>query len=206
MTIDLTDTTTGQIQQALTQARHRLGGRIMGVVLTLVIGTDEALQYDAIRAAGRAAREHPCLVLGVIKRVGRAQARLDAEIRVGENGPGETVLLRLYGPLGEHADSVVAPLLAPDTPVVTWWPGNPPSVPAADPLGTLAQRRVTDVATAPEPTRALAWRRITGPVTPTSAGPGRRPGARSSRPHSTSRTATSAAGWWRRKKATPVRR
>jgi glucose-6-phosphate dehydrogenase assembly protein OpcA len=156
MTIDLTDTTTGQIHQALTQARHRLGGRINGVVLSLVIGTDEALQYDAIRAAGQAAREHPCLVLGVIRRDGRARARLDAEIRVGESGPGETVLLRIYGPLGEHADSVVAPLLAPDTPVVTWWPGNPPSFPAADPLGTLARRRVTDVAMVPDPTRALA--------------------------------------------------
>jgi glucose-6-phosphate dehydrogenase assembly protein OpcA len=156
MTIDLTDTTTAQIQQALTQARHRLGGPTMGMVLTLVIGTDEAMQYDAIRAAGQAAREHPCRVLGVIKRDARSRPRLDAEIRVAENGPGETVLLRLYGPLGEHAESVVTPLLVPDTPVVTWWPGNAPSVPAADPLGALAQRRVTDVATAPEPPRALA--------------------------------------------------
>ncbi|HUK71913.1 MAG TPA: glucose-6-phosphate dehydrogenase assembly protein OpcA [Streptosporangiaceae bacterium] len=156
MTIDLTDTTTGQIQQALTQARLRLGGPTMGMVLTLVIGTDEATQYDAIRAAGQAAREHPCRVLGVIKRDPRARRRLDAEIRVAENGPGETVLLRLYGPLGEHADSVVAPLLVPDTPVVTWWPANPPSVPAADPLGAVAQRRVTDVATASDPRRALA--------------------------------------------------
>ena len=156
MTIDLTDTTTAQIQQALTQARHRLGGPTMGMVLTLVIGTDEAMQYDAIRAAGQAAREHPCRVLAVIKRDARSRPRLDAEIRVAENGPGETVLLRLYGPLGEHADSVVTPLLVPDTPVVTWWPGNAPSVPAADPLGALAQRRVTDVATAPEPPRALA--------------------------------------------------
>jgi glucose-6-phosphate dehydrogenase assembly protein OpcA len=156
MTIDLTDTTTGQIQQALTQARHRLGGPTMGMVLTLVIGADETTQYDAIRAAGQAAREHPCRVLGVIKRDPRSRPRLDAEIRVAENGPGETVLLRLYGPLADHADSVVTPLLVPDTPVVTWWPGAAPAVPAADPLGALAQRRVTDVATAPEPTRVLA--------------------------------------------------
>ncbi len=156
MTIDLTDTTTGQVQQALTQARHRLGGPAMGMVLTLVISADEATQYDAIRAAGQAAREHPCRVLGVIKRDPRSRSRLDAEIRVAENGPGETVLLRLYGPLADHADSVVTPLLVPDTPVVTWWPGDAPAIPAADPLGALAQRRVTDVATAPEPTRMLA--------------------------------------------------
>jgi hypothetical protein len=32
---------------------------------------------------------------------------------VGETSPGETLLLRMYGPLGQHADSVVAPLLLP---------------------------------------------------------------------------------------------
>lgn len=156
MIIDLTDTTTGQVQQALTQARHRLGGPAMGMVLTLVIGTDEAMQYDAIRAASQAGREHPCRVLGVITRDGRASARLDAEIRVGETTPGETVLLRLYGPLGAHADSVVAPLLVPDTPVVTWWPGAPPETPSADPLGALAQRRVTDAAACAQPRHALS--------------------------------------------------
>ncbi|MGE5290251.1 MAG: glucose-6-phosphate dehydrogenase assembly protein OpcA [Micromonosporaceae bacterium] len=156
MTIDLTDTTTGRVQAALTEARRRLGGPAMGMVLTLVIGTNEAMQYDAIRAASHAGREHPSRVLGVITRNSRSEPRLDAEIRVGENAPGETVLLRLYGALGEHADSVVAPLLVPDTPVVTWWPGQAPDVPAADPLGALAQRRITDAASSPEPTRALA--------------------------------------------------
>ncbi len=155
MIIDLTDTTTGQVQQAVTEARRRLGGPAMGMVLTLVIGTDEALQYDAIRAASQAGREHPCRVLGVITRDGRSGPRLDAEIRAGENTPGETVLLRLYGPLGQHADSVVAPLLVPDTPVVMWWPGVAPEVPAGDPLGSLAQRRVTDAAVSEEPTHAL---------------------------------------------------
>ena len=156
MTIDLTDTTTGRVQAALSEARRRLGGHAMGMVLTLVIGTDEAMQYDAIRAASHAGREHPSRVLGVIRRNSRSEPRLDAEIRVGENAPGETVLLRLYGALGEHADSVVAPLLVPDTPVVTWWPGQAPEVPAADPLGAFAQRRITDAAASPEPTQVLA--------------------------------------------------
>src|SRR5690606_17667047 len=41
--------------------------------------------------------------------------------------------------------SCVVPLLMPNPPVVTWWPGGRvPKVPAEDPLGTLAQRRVTD--------------------------------------------------------------
>jgi glucose-6-phosphate dehydrogenase assembly protein OpcA len=74
---------------------------------------------------------------------------------VGETSPGETVLLRMYGPLGQHADSVTAPLLLPDTPVVTWWPGMPPPVPASDPMGMLAQRRITDAASAAAPPHCL---------------------------------------------------
>jgi glucose-6-phosphate dehydrogenase assembly protein OpcA len=156
MTIDLTDTTTGAIDQALTEARRRLGGMTLGMVLTLIIVTDEAAQYDAIRAANQAAREHPCRVLAVITRKPKADSRLDAEIRVGEASPGETIVLRMYGPLGQHADSVVAPLLVPDVPVVTWWPDEAPEIPAKHPLGALAQRRVTDAAAAESPREILA--------------------------------------------------
>ena len=156
MTIDLTDTTTGAIDQALTEARQRLGGMTLGMVLTLIIVTDEAAQYDAIRAANQAAREHPCRVLAVITRKPKADSRLDAEIRVGESSPGETIVLRMYGPLGQHADSVAAPLLVPDVPVVTWWPDEAPEIPAKHPLGALAQRRVTDSAAAETPREVLA--------------------------------------------------
>ncbi len=156
MTIDLTETTTGAIHDALRKARQRLGGPASGMVLTLVIVTDEGDQYDAVRAASTAGREHPSRVLVVITRRPDTRSRLDAEIRVGETGPGETVLLRMYGPLGRHADSVVAPLLMPDTPVVTWWPGLPPAIPAKDPLGALAKRRITDAAGADAPKGCLA--------------------------------------------------
>jgi glucose-6-phosphate dehydrogenase assembly protein OpcA len=156
MTIDLTDTTTGAIDQALTEARRRLGGMTLGMVLTLIIVTDEAAQYDAIRAANQAAREHPCRILAVIARKPKADSRLDAEIRVGESSPGETIVLRMYGPLGQHADSVVAPLLVPDVPVVTWWPDEAPEIPGKDPLGALAQRRVTDTAASDEPREVLS--------------------------------------------------
>jgi len=156
MMIDLTETTTGAINDALRQARLRLGGVASGMVLTLVIVTDEGEQYDAVRAATVAARQHPCRILVVIIRRPKDRSRLDAEIRVGESSPGETVLLRMYGALGQHADSVIAPLLLPDTPVVTWWPGIPPTVPAEEPLGALAQRRITDAAAADSPRAALA--------------------------------------------------
>jgi glucose-6-phosphate dehydrogenase assembly protein OpcA len=156
MTIDLTDTTTAAIDHALSEARRRLGGMTMGMVLTLILVTDEEGQYDAIRAANQAATEHPMRILAVIARRPKADSRLDAEVRVGEASPGETIVLRMYGPLAQHADSVAAPLLVPDVPVVTWWPEIAPAVPSAHPLGVLAQRRVTDSAAADEPEQVLA--------------------------------------------------
>lgn len=158
MTIHLTDTTTSKIDATLTQARHRLGGPAVGMVLTLMIITDEAEQYDAVRAAEQAAREHPSRVLVVIARDAKAEPRLDAELRIGESGPGETLLLRLYGDLGKHADSVVTPLLLPDTPVVAWWTGPGPETPGRDPLGQVAQRRITDIAASRAPVTKLAGR------------------------------------------------
>ncbi len=156
MLTDLTDTTTADIRAALARTRDQMGGPATGVVLNLIIMTDESGQHDAVRAASQAGREHPCRVLAVIAREARASSRLDAEIRSGEGTPGQTVLLRLYGPMSEHADSVIMPLLVPDTPVVTWWHGLIPAVPSAQPLGVLAQRRVTDAARARAPAEALA--------------------------------------------------
>src|ERR1700691_4018182 len=102
MTIDLTDTTTGAILEALTQARRRLGGPASGMVLTLIIVTDEAAQYDAVRAASQAGREHPSRVLAVITRKSKAESPLDAQVRVGDTGPCETVPVRMYAARGVH--------------------------------------------------------------------------------------------------------
>jgi glucose-6-phosphate dehydrogenase assembly protein OpcA len=68
-------------------------------------------------------------------------------------------VMRLYGPLADHGDSVVIPLLLPDCPVVVWWPGVAPAIPAQDPIGRLAQRRITDAAAAAQPIKALESRR-----------------------------------------------
>ena len=76
MTIDLTDTTTGAINDALRQARLRLGGVASGMVLTLVIVTSEGEQYDAVRAASVAGRQHPCRILVVIIRRPEQRSRL----------------------------------------------------------------------------------------------------------------------------------
>jgi glucose-6-phosphate dehydrogenase assembly protein OpcA len=164
MKIDLTDTTASKINKALVQGRRAIGTQAVGMVLTLVIVTDEENAYDALKAANDASREHPSRTLVVIKRVSRsprerAQARLDAEVRVGTDaGTGETVVLRLYGDVLNHAQSVVLPLLLPDAPVVVWWAVNAPADPANDPLGALAQRRVTDTHASEQPVRDLAAR------------------------------------------------
>ncbi|MFD4573069.1 glucose-6-phosphate dehydrogenase assembly protein OpcA [Streptomyces sp. NPDC058417] len=164
MKIDLTDTTAGKVNKALVQGRRAIGTPAVGMVLTLVIVTDEENAYDALKAAGDASREHPSRTLVVIKRVSRSprdrtQSRLDAEVRVGADaGTGETVFLRLYGEVADHAQSVVLPLLLPDAPVVVWWPVNAPLDPAKDPLGALAQRRVTDTYAGEHPVEDLTVR------------------------------------------------
>ncbi|MFI0507066.1 glucose-6-phosphate dehydrogenase assembly protein OpcA [Streptomyces albogriseolus] len=164
MKTDLTDTTASKINKALVQARRAIGTPAVGMVLTLVIVTDEENAYDALKAAGDASREHPSRTLVVIRRVSRSprdrtQSRLDAEVRVGADaGTGETVVLRLYGEVVDHAQSVVLPLLLPDAPVVVWWPVNAPLDPANDPLGALAQRRVTDTYACEQPVKELAAR------------------------------------------------
>ncbi|WP_128437103.1 glucose-6-phosphate dehydrogenase assembly protein OpcA [Streptomyces cyaneus] len=164
MKIDLTDTTASKINKALVQGRRAIGTPAVGMVLTLVIVTDEENAYDALKAANDASHEHPSRTLVVIKRVSRSprdrtQSRLDAEVRVGADaGSGETVVLRLYGEVSDHAQSVVLPLLLPDAPVVVWWPVNAPLDPANDPLGALAQRRVTDTYASEQPVRELSAR------------------------------------------------
>lgn len=160
----LSDTTASKINKALVKARRAIGTPAVGMVLTLVIVTDEENAYDALKSAGDASREHPSRTLVVIKRVsrphrGRTQSRLDAEVLVGADaGTGETVVLRLYGEVTDHAQSVVLPLLLPDAPVVVWWPVDAPLDPAGDPLGALGQRRVTDTYACEQPVRELAAR------------------------------------------------
>jgi glucose-6-phosphate dehydrogenase assembly protein OpcA len=46
----------------------------------------------------------------------------------------------------KHPESVVLPLLLPDSPVVAWWPADHPADPSSDALGQLATRRITDAA------------------------------------------------------------
>ncbi len=146
MSIDLTNTNASKIASGLLRARREAGSPTMSMVLTFVVVADEGSHYDALRAARDVSREHPSRVIGVIRRSARGAANLDAEIHIGEGTSGEQVLLRMSGELANHAESVVLPLLIPDSPTVIWWPSKAPDNPATDPLGALAQRRITDAA------------------------------------------------------------
>jgi glucose-6-phosphate dehydrogenase assembly protein OpcA len=178
MIVDLPGTTTSDVNKKLDELREEGGAITMARVLTLVIAPDtNAILEDSIEAANAASREHPCRVIVVVPDDPLAdEAKLDAQIRVGHDaGAGEVVVLKLSGPLAAHASSVVVPFLLPDTPVVAWWPAVAPAVPAQDPLGQLALRRITDATNGADPLSAiksrlegytagdtdLAWSRIT---------------------------------------------
>jgi glucose-6-phosphate dehydrogenase assembly protein OpcA len=144
--IELTDTNAAGIAAALVRARKTAGAPATGMVMTLVIVVDEDSSEDAMDAARAASKEHPARVLGVILGDARGKGTVNAQVGTGSGWSGETALIRLKGEVVKHADSVVLPLLLPDSPVAVWWPTDAPEQPANDPLGALAQRRITDSA------------------------------------------------------------
>jgi len=144
--IELTETNAAGIAAALTDARRKAGSPAMGMVMTLVVVVDEEGSAQAMECARSASQEHPARVLGVILGDGRGHGRIDAQVGTGQGWSGETALIRLKGAVVKHPESVVLPLLLPDSPVAVWWPTDAPDDPAADALGGLAQRRVTDAA------------------------------------------------------------
>jgi glucose-6-phosphate dehydrogenase assembly protein OpcA len=127
----------------------------MDMVLTLLVVTDDENVGEALKTATTLSREHPSRVIGVILGDGRGAPELNAKVRVGENSSGESILLRISGELTKHAESVVLPLLLPDSPVVVWWPGKPPTDPSEDAIGRLARRRLTDAEATDSPIRSL---------------------------------------------------
>ncbi|WP_310963590.1 glucose-6-phosphate dehydrogenase assembly protein OpcA [Nocardioides terrisoli] len=146
--IELTDTNSAAIAAEFVRARIHAGSPAMGMVMTLIIVVDEERAAEAMSAAQQASQEHPARVLGVILGDGRGHAVVNAQVGTGAGWTGESAMIRLKGEVVRHAASVVLPLLLPDSPVAVWWPCEPPEDPAADPLGALAQRRITDAAAA----------------------------------------------------------
>jgi glucose-6-phosphate dehydrogenase assembly protein OpcA len=157
MIITLDGTTSAQISAALLRARRTSGSPAQGMVLTLIVVSEEAEYEDALAASMEAGREHPSRILLVVTGSGRT-ASLDAEVRIGEGTPGEVVVVRMRGAVAAHPASVIRPLLLPDSPVVIWWPGKTPPHQAADELAQLTLRRLTDAAAATRPLAALKAR------------------------------------------------
>ncbi|WP_330473147.1 glucose-6-phosphate dehydrogenase assembly protein OpcA [Terrabacter sp. C0L_2] len=159
---DLTDTTTTGISKTLVRLRNEVGALALGRVLTLVVVVEDTDAGNAIEVANQASRQHPCRIIVVIAGDRRGKNRLDAQIRLGgDAGASEIVVLRLYGTLANHGPSVVVPLLLPDSPIVAWWPGEAPADVAKDPIGAMAQRRITDVAEHRNPRLMLKKRAAT---------------------------------------------
>lgn len=161
MIVELPDTTTSKISKALVRIREEGGAVALGRVLTLIIASTLGYEEEAIEAANDASREHPMRVIVVSTQApenaeASTAARVDAEIRVGgDAGASEVIVLRAYGDAASDPESLVMGLLLPDAPVVVWWPGVAPEIPAESPLGRIAYRRITDASTQPDPQAAL---------------------------------------------------
>ncbi len=164
MIVDLPDTTTAKISKALVRLREEGGAVALGRVLTLVIASTLGHVEEAIEAANDASKEHPMRVI-VVSTEDASEApsrklpvapRVDAEIRVGgDAGASEVIVLRVYGEAASDPESLVTGLLLSDAPVVAWWPGAAPEVPAESPIGRLANRRITDASAQRDPRAAL---------------------------------------------------
>lgn len=171
-------TTAAAVSAKLTALRRASGALTFTRVLTLIIVADDLAGAErGINAANGASREHPCRIIAVVAgEGGDGPASIDAQIRVGgDAGLSEVVILQPRGGPADAIDTLVMPLLLPDAPIVVWWTGRPPTVPSRDPLGAMAQRRITDVTACDDPLETLrslapgyapgdtdlAWARVT---------------------------------------------
>ncbi len=159
MILDLPGTTVGAVSKRLTELRDDVGAMALSRVLTLLMVTDEAHADAALKVATDASHQHPSRIVCLVSGRERATSRLDGQIRVGgDAGASEIVVLRLRGELTAHGRSVALPLLLADSPVVAWWPYDAPDDVAEDPIGSLAQRRITDAEHADRPIDAIRGR------------------------------------------------
>ncbi|AZA11482.1 glucose-6-phosphate dehydrogenase assembly protein OpcA [Corynebacterium gerontici] len=160
MIFELPNTDTREISKTLVRARETGGQVTTSRVLTLIIVAKESDDVEAItKATTEASREHPSRVILLVSGDEDATSSLDASVSIGgDAGASELVIMRLQGEVAKHLVHVVTPLLLPDTPIVAWWPSSAPVNPSEDPIGKIAQRRITDTYNDP-PADALYNRR-----------------------------------------------
>lgn len=159
MIVDLPATTVAAVSGKLRDLRDAAGAMALSRVLTLVVIVDDDHADAALTTATRATHQHPSRIVAIVESSRRGESRIDAQIRLGgDAGASEVIVLRLSGDVVAHAESVVLPLLLPDSPIVAWWPYDAPENPSVDPIGALAQRRITDAEHAPDPAKAITGR------------------------------------------------
>nr|VDG63589.1 Glucose-6-P dehydrogenase subunit [Streptococcus thermophilus] len=145
MYVTLSDTSTRDIAKLLldTQENHSLAtGRVLTLIVVADINDDVESILDQVRVASH---EHPSRVLMLITGNVDGPPSLDAQaILAADAGASEIVVMDLHGELARNLDSVVTPLLLPDTPIVAWWPSTAPARPSEHPLGRIAHRRITN--------------------------------------------------------------
>ncbi|OXM99755.1 glucose-6-phosphate dehydrogenase assembly protein OpcA [Bifidobacterium vansinderenii] len=152
MIVELPNSTTAEISRRIDQLHKERGESAQSRVLTLLISTDEDHLEDVVETANTASREHPCRVIALVAHPEISESRLDAQVRFGADaGAGEVIVLRPTNGLTRHLDTLVIPLLVPDSPIVAWWPGKAPENLAEDPIGRMATSRVTDAMESPNP-------------------------------------------------------
>lgn len=167
MIVDMPATTVSAMSSRLLSLRENVGAMSLTRVLTLVVLTEDKHAERALTLAASATRQHPSRIVCVVtpsrepagSRGSRNASRIDGQIRVGgDAGASEILILKLFGDLTRHARSVVLPLLLADSPVVAWWPSDAPADVSADPVGSLAHRRITDTEHSSVRLRSLAQR------------------------------------------------
>ena len=135
--------------------REEGGAVTMGRVLTLVIAPDSEAMLEESDRGGQLRQPRASLPgdrgAGGRPRRRRATAGCRRSGSAATQAPARSWCCGCPGPLADHASSVVMPFLLPDTPVVAWWPACAPAVPAQDPLGQLAIRRITDATNGSDP-------------------------------------------------------
>ncbi|MCI2177598.1 MAG: glucose-6-phosphate dehydrogenase assembly protein OpcA [Ancrocorticia sp.] len=156
MIIQMNNTSSAAVGLRLDELRDTVGSVALGRVLTLVIiARDESGIHDGIEAAAGASQAHPCRIVAVLS-IPAAEPRVDAEVRVGpEAGLSEIAILRCYGHAYSNLDSLITPLILPDTPIFAWWVQSAPSDVSASTIGAMADRRITSSLILEDPAAAL---------------------------------------------------
>ncbi|MBD8030371.1 glucose-6-phosphate dehydrogenase assembly protein OpcA [Corynebacterium gallinarum] len=146
MIFELPDTSTHEIAKTLSRLRESGTQVTTGRVLTLIVVARSDNDVQAItESTNEASREHPSRVIVLVVGSRAAEPKVDAEVRIGgDAGAAEMIIMHLSGPVAGNLQSVVTPLLLPDTPIVVWWPTDAPANPSTNAIGKIAQRRITD--------------------------------------------------------------